>query len=220
MRQKYQTDHLFPIRFWTFRAPEELTLDALEKVKKLEFRRYNEPSGVGTSDQLHSRPEFEELHRWFQQCVDTLHVDNGWQCDRLVVNKSWANRSDAKTGDRHDAHRHPMSYLSGIFYLTGGPPTVFLDPLAQREWGQFHLDGGPVSETRQFVHAGIGGLILFPSYMVHASVGNEEDIDRYTIALNTFPSGVINAGAFDRPMAEVSVNGWKQLESLNLNDYT
>ena len=51
------------------------------------------------------------------------------------------------------------------------------------------------------------------SCMVHGSVENESDIDRFTIALNTFPSGVI---AFDRPMAEVSVNGWTQLDSLNL----
>ena len=151
-----------------------------------------------------------------KKCVDQVHKDNGWHCDRLVVNKSWANRSDAKCGHHHSPHRHPMSYLSGIFYLTEGSPTVFLDPVRDREWGQFHLDGGPPSENRQFVHPGAGGLVLFPSYMVHGSVENESDIDRFTIALNTFPSGVINEGAHDRPMADVSVNGWTQLDSLNL----
>ena len=191
-------------------------METLEKLKQLEYRSYNEPYGVGTSDQLHSSPEFYDIHEWFQQCVDQVHKDNGWQCDRLVVNKSWANRSDARSGHHHSPHRHPMSYLSGIFYLTEGSPTVFLDPVRDREWGQFHLDGGPLSENRQFVHPGVGGLVLFPSYMVHGSVENESDIDRFTIALNTFPSGVINEGAYDRPMAEVSVNGWTQLDPLNL----
>ena len=213
---KYKVHHLFPVRFWTFHASEELTADTLEKVKSVEFRSYNEPYGVGTSDQLHSRPEFRDIHAWFQQCVDQVHRDNGWKCDRLVVNKSWANRSDAKSGHHHSAHRHPMSYLSGIFYLTEGSPTVFLDPIRDREWGQFYLEGGPASENRQFVHPGAGGLVLFPSYMLHGSVENESDIDRFTIALNTFPSGVINEGAYDRPMAEVSVNGWTQLDPLNL----
>ena len=216
---KYKVHHLFPVRFWTFHASEELTADTLEKVKSVEFRSYNEPYGVGTSDQLHSRPEFRDIHAWFQQCVDQVHRDNGWKCDRLVVNKSWANRSDAKSGHHHSAHRHPMSYLSGIFYLTEGSPTVFLDPIRDREWGQFYLEGGPASENRQFVHPGAGGLVLFPSYMLHGSVENESDIDRFTIALNTFPSGVINDftwGEYERPMAEVSVNGWTQLDSLDL----
>ena len=212
---EYRVNHLFPVRFWTFEAPVELTTDTLEKLKTIEYRSYNEPYGVGTSDQLHSRPEFRNLHAWFQEAVDQVHKDNGWQCDRLVVNKSWANRSDAGSGHHHSPHRHPMSYLSGIFYLTEGSPTVFLDPVRDREWGQFHLDGGPLSENRQFIHPGAGSLVLFPSYMVHGSVENESDIDRFTIAINTFPSGVINTGAYDRPMAEVSVNGWETLTELD-----
>ena len=126
---KYRVNHLFPVRFWTFQAPKELTMETLEKLKQLEYRSYNEPYGVGTSDQLHSLPEFRDIHEWFQKCVDQVHKDNGWHCDRLVVNKSWANRSDAKSGHHHSPHRHPMSYLSGIFYLTEGSPTVFLDPV-------------------------------------------------------------------------------------------
>lgn len=217
---KYETDLLFPIRFFTFRAPEELTADTLEKLQHLEYRSYNDPGGVGTTDEIHHRPEFQDLHEWFQKCIDSLHRDNGWHCDRLVVNKSWANRSDARSGDCHPAHRHPMSYLSGIFYLTEGPPTVFLDPVRDREWAQFHLDGSLAHESRAFVHAGAGGLIVFPSYMVHASVGNDSDIDRYTIAFNTFPSGTINLGGYDRPMAEVTVKGWKELGPLSLSDDT
>ena len=215
---KYRTDFLFPVRFFTFKAPEELVADTLEKVQTLEFGRYNEPAGVGTTDQIHHRSEFRDLHEWFQKCVDQVHRDNGWHCDRLVVNKSWVNRADAKSGDHHSPHRHPMSFLSGIFYLTEGSPTVFLDPVRDREWGQFHLDGGPHAETRCFIHPGPGGLVLFPSWMVHGSVENESDVDRFTIALNTFPSGEVNLGAYDRPMCEINVNGWKELGPLSLSD--
>ena len=132
MRQKYENVPLFPVRCFNFKASSSLVEDTLEKVKKLDYRSYNEPEGVGTSNDIHANPEFRGLHDWFQKCIDTLHVDNGWQADRIVVNKSWVNRSDANTGHHHDPHRHPMSYLRGIFYLTDGPPTVFLDPLAKR----------------------------------------------------------------------------------------
>ena len=80
---------------------------------------------MGTTNDIQTNPDFVNMFEWFQHCIDTLHADNGWDADRVVVNKAWANRSDASTGDHHDPHRHPMSYLSGIFYPSEGPPTVF-----------------------------------------------------------------------------------------------
>ena len=219
MRQKYENVPLFPVRCFNFKASSSLVEDTLEKVKKLDYRSYNEPEGVGTSNDIHANPEFRGLHDWFQKCIDTLHVDNGWQADRIVVNKSWVNRSDANTGHHHDPHRHPMSYLSGIFYLTEGPPTVFLDPLAQREWAQLHLDGGPARDCRQFIHSGAGGCFIFPSYMIHSSVENYEDVDRYSIAFNTFPTGSINSGGHGQPMSKVKVDAWRDLGPLKLSDY-
>ena len=219
-RQKYDNIPLFPVRCWNFQASDALVSDTLDKVKKLDYRRYNEPAGVGTSNDIHRREEFRGLHSWFQQCVDTIHADNGWQCDRLVVNKSWVNRSDAKGGEHHEPHRHPMSYISGIFYLTEGPPTVFLDPIALREWPQLHLDGGPARDCRQFIHSGAGGCFIFPSYMIHSSVENYEDVDRYSIAFNTFPQGNLNSGGWEQPMVTVDVtSGWSQLGPLRLSDY-
>lgn len=219
MRQKYQTENLFPVRTFFFKAPDSLVSETLEKAKQLTYRSYNDPYGVGTSNDIHANQDFRSTFAWFQECIDTLHKDNGWQCDRIVVNKGWVNRSDARSGHHHDAHRHPMSYLSGIFYLTEGPPTVFLDPIQQREWQQFHLDGGPHHECRKFVHAGVGGLVVFPSWLIHASVDNESEDDRYTIAFNTFPQGDLNSGGWDQPMARVKVEGWDDLGPLNLFDY-
>jgi len=175
---------------------------------------------VGTTNDIQTNPDFVNMFEWFQHCIDTLHADNGWDADRVVVNKAWANRSDASTGDHHDPHRHPMSYLSGIFYLTEGPPTVFLDPLAQREWGQVHLDGGPMEDSRLFIHPGKGGCFIFPSYMVHCSVANHDPIDRYTIAFNTLPHGDINSGGrAHQPMAKMTAHGWKELGPLRLSKY-
>lgn len=219
MRQEYQTELFFPVKCYKFQASEDLRAETLEKVKTLQFKSFNEPAGVGTTNDIHKYQDFASIFAWFQQCIDTLHVDAGWNCDRLLINKGWANRSDKYTGHHHDAHRHPMSYVSGIFYLTEGPPTVFLDPLFQREWSSFYLDGFPLEESRKFYHAGSGGLIIFPSWLIHASVGNNSDIDRYTIAFNTFPQGDINTGGWNQPMARVTVEGWDSLGPLNLSDY-
>ena len=188
MTVSYEELPWFPVRFFKFRASEELTSTTLEEVKKLQFTKRNEPDGVGTSGAIQNIKEFLPIHKWFQDCIDSIHKNERWHTDRLVVNKSWANRSDANTGDSHGYHRHPMSYLSGVFYLTKGAPTVFLDPVKDRDWGQFHLDGYPDKDCKLFTHLGIGCLIVFPSYIIHGSEPNY-DVDRFTIAFNTFPQG-------------------------------
>ena len=221
MKQEYQINNMFPIKCWSFNSPKGMVEDTLEKVKEIDYRNYNAEFGVGTSDDMAKMSQFYDLHQWFQRCIDTLHVDNGWHCDRIVINKSWANRSDAQSGHHHAPHRHPMSYLSGIYYLTEGPATIFVDPLHVREWAQLHLDGGPVAEKTQYIFPKPGGLFVFPSYLIHSSAPNESEINRYSIALNTFPQGEINAGAWDRSMLTVGkVDGWDDLGSLPLHEYT
>lgn len=204
MGKKYDGVNLFPLRCFSFKASDSLLNDTLEKAKKLEYRKYNPDGGVGTSNDIQLMPEFAELHLWFQECIDILHADNGWQADRIVVNKSWINRSDAKKGENHAPHRHPMSYLSGIFYLTEGTPTVFLDPLAQRNLAQFDLNGEN-EETYQYIHPGAGGCFIFPSYLLHASIENLEKTDRFTVAFNTFPTGNIREGGWNTPLLKLEV---------------
>ena len=219
MRQDYKEIPLFPIRCWSFKAPSKLRIDTLEGMKKLEYRDYNADGAVGTSEEMTRLPQFHDIHEWFQHCVDTVHADNSWTCDRIVINKSWANRSDAHSGHHHYPHRHPMSYLSGVWYATEGTATCFVDPVHQREWGQFHLDGGPITDSTQYVHPIPGCLFLFPSYLIHSSEPNHSNVDRFTIAFNTFPSGSINAGGWDLPMAKVTVDGWKDLGPLELSKF-
>ena len=219
MRQDYQTKPMFPIRCWSFKAPSGMNDDVLEAAQKLEYRNYNAEYGVGTSSSILKHRDFFDLHQWFQFCIDTLHIDNGWNCDRIVINKSWVNRSDAESGHHHAPHRHPMSFLSGIYYMTEGPATEFRDPLSQREWAQLHLDGAPITDSTQFVRPIPGGLFIFPSYMIHSSDPNYETKDRFTISFNTFPSGHVNAGGWDRPMIDIHTNGWKDLGPLELSKF-
>jgi len=220
MRQEYATRPMFPIRCFSFKAPKGLTKDTLAKAEKMAYKNFNAEYGVGTTSDICDNPIFKELHAWFQSCIDTLHVDNGWNCDRLVVNKSWINRSDAGSGHHHAPHRHPMSFLSAIFYLTGGPQTIFVDPIAQREWAQFHLDGGPISDSTQYITPIAGGLFIFPSYMIHYSDPNYSNHNRFTISFNTFPQGNVNMGGWEQSMVNIRVEkAWDDLGPLDLKSY-
>ena len=58
MRQKYDNFNLFPVRCWNFQASDALVSDTLDKVMKLDYRKYNPDGGVGTSNDIHANPEF------------------------------------------------------------------------------------------------------------------------------------------------------------------
>lgn len=205
---RYGEEKLFPVRCFTFEASDMLIADTLAKVRKLEFFAFNEPAGVGTTKDIQHNSDFHRLHKWMQGCVDDLKENEGWMCDRLLINKTWANRADARSGHHHDPHRHPMSYISGILYLTDGPPTTFCDPLQQRDMNQLHLDGG-ADERLVHYHGGSGGLILFPSWLIHYSEPNFTATDRYTISFNTFPDGILGVKDWeDDCRGEVSCRAW------------
>ena len=206
MKHHYIEKLWFPVRVWELASGEHLLNRTLHDVQITEFRSYNTEGGVGTSfPHLEQWPQWKALKIWFEECANELVTSNGWVCERLSVTSMWANRSDAKTGHHHTPHRHPMSYLSGIYYVQGSAPTMFVDPLAQREWAQLHLDGGPLEETRLTYSPPPGTLLLFPSYLVHGSIPNDRNEDRYTIAVNFFPAGKINLGAWDEPMLTLDI---------------
>ena len=71
MRQEYHTNLLFPVRCFSFKSSQALLKDTYAKVQDLDYRNYNAASGVGTTDQLHDRKDFYDLHQWFQDCIDT-----------------------------------------------------------------------------------------------------------------------------------------------------
>ena len=223
-RQEYNTENVFPIRCWSFQASQELTETTLEAAQEIDYRSYNEDGmgagGTGTTDDIQTLEQFRPAMEWIQKCVDTLHFDNGWCCDRLIVNKAWCNQARPNSGHHHIPHRHPMSFLSCVFYLTDGAPTIFLDPVDKREWGQLHLDGGLDGGAFHY-HGGPGGLIFFPSYMVHGSAPHyDSEITRFSMAANVFPQGDINMGGWQRPMVNIpKIRGWEILGPLPLKDY-
>jgi len=201
---KYTEKLWFPVRVWEFRSDPSLLNRALLDMETTVFRSYNPDGGVGTSfPHLETYPQWQPLTKWFEKCANELLHRNGWIASELRVTSMWANRSDARSGHHHTPHRHPMSYLSGIYYVQGSAPTMFVDPLAQREWAQLHLDGGPLEETRITYSPAPGTLLIFPSYLVHGSVPNDRNEDRYTVAVNFFPHGDINMGAWDQPMMHI-----------------
>ena len=62
MRQNYQQLNFFPIQCYEFRCSQILLDNTLNLVKDLEYKSYNQPTGVKTSPDIQHREVFSSTH--------------------------------------------------------------------------------------------------------------------------------------------------------------
>ena len=202
-----KTHDLFPTRVWEYRLDDDQAIDqALEFIKTLDMQMYNYPAGVRTSrGDIHKEPEMEPLINFFLDAVDDVRSELFLQVDELRISLAWANFSPSGSGSGHPLHRHPYSYLSGVFYFTEGSDTVFQDPVDIRNLDTLEIIRDDFDGPYANFQAERGKLLVFPGWLRHFSNPNPEGADRYTMSFNTLPHGRVNAGPMGIPMAQMHV---------------
>ena len=202
-----KTHDLFPTRVWEYRLDDDQAIDqALEFIKTLDMQMYNYPAGVRTSrGDIHKEPEMEPLINFFLDAVDDVRSELFLQVDELRISLAWANFSPSGSGSGHPLHRHPYSYLSGVFYFTEGSDTVFQDPVDIRNLDTLEIIRDDFDGPYANFQAERGKLLVFPGWLRHFSNPNPVGADRYTMSFNTLPHGRVNAGPMGIPMAQMHV---------------
>ena len=204
---------LFPVKLREYHKPEDNIHERLiEYFKTYPSQPSNFPEGVLTSrPDLHKceNEDVKMLHMWFRECLEEYRNQYQLYCEELVISMSWFNHAPARSGYGHPLHRHPMSYVSAVYYLTEGAPTAFDDPCTPRVYDTLDIHMHKEMEAEwgicDTIDAEPGKLILFPSWLRHFSGRQTEDFDRWTISFNAFPDGKINVGPWAHPQLEVKV---------------
>ena len=204
---------LFPVLIMEYMKPEDrLNDDLINFFKDYPQRQSNFPEGVITS-----RPDLQKcdnihvrfLLEWFNECLEEYRNQYQLYCEGLTISQMWFNHAPAKSGAGHPLHRHPMAYVSAVYYLTEGAKTAFDDPVTPRGYDSLELNQHDKMEAAwgicETIDAAPGKLILFPSWLRHFSGRQLEDFDRWTISFNAFPDGKCNLGPWDIPQLEVKV---------------
>jgi len=196
----------FPVRFYSF-DNEELVQPTLDALLERERGLFNIPNMVETTKgDLHLQDEFQPLIKWIEDCLKEIKNEEQLQMQGdLEVCLAWGNVSGPESGGCHQPHRHPFSYLSGIYYLTEGSPTVFQDPLTPRTMNQLEIISGTY-ENAVAVEPTPGQLLIWPSWMIHWSVPHHGPELRAAIAWNAFPTGGVNFGPYGQNMVDLSLN--------------
>lgn len=188
---------LFPVPLFRTSIEREFSEEELNLLKNLEYR----PNALNISSQDHyvlEHPEMVDIKKFITAAVNS-YLDN-IICPmydlELYITQSWTN-STIK-GKAHHQHRHPNSIVSGVLYLNaieGVDRIIF-----HNRWRDMENLSIPTHRYNDFntesVTIGVktGDLIIFPSTLYHSVPPKEDDVERVSLAFNTFARGVIGDG--------------------------
>ena len=205
--------HLFPVRIREYYKPEDDIHEHLIKYfKDYPAHPSNFPEGVITSrPDLHKcdNEHVVRLNYFFEEALAEYRTQYQLYCDKLEISMEWFNLAPAGSGVGHPLHRHPMSYLSAVYYLTEGADTVFEDPMTPRTSDTLDVFQETLMQAEYGINAAIkaepGKLILFPAWLKHYSMRQLDQFDRWTISFNAFPTGKVNVGPWDAAQLHVKL---------------
>ncbi|MFN3162653.1 MAG: TIGR02466 family protein [Pseudohongiellaceae bacterium] len=142
--------------------------------------------------QLASLRKLAEEH--LQHYFDTIY--NTANDVELVITQSWLSMTGK--GGAHHTHSHPNSFASGVIYINLAPQDGInfyrnedqhwfdLQPKQQNYYNaySYHI------ETR------VGDIVIFPSHIKHGVRPVEADVQRVSLAFNSFLSGELGRDEF------------------------
>ena len=175
---------------------------ALEDLAGRRWSRGNYPGGFtsyASANHMHRvSPTFARLERWIdgqvKRFVGELEFDLGDSKggnkggDRqLEMTDCWVNVMPR--GVTHSLHLHPLSIISGTYYVQvphGAPGLKFEDPRLDRYMGAppRRANAGPANRSWVTLPAAPGKVLLFESWLRHEVVANPVARERVSISFN------------------------------------
>ena len=201
-----QVHEFFPVEVFTF---ENTTIDngrLIAAVQADPHTPVKTSTNISYTRNLHDRAEFAGLFAWINSCLMQIVNHYQYDCESVAITSSWANLSLANSGQRQNYHRHSMSWLSGVYYLTEGVPTIFEDPVVHRTQAQIEVLRKGWAGPFEHVDMRPGRLVIFPSWMYHATPPHIGPLDRWIISFNSLPAGKINYSSATDSVADLQVN--------------
>lgn len=184
---------VFPIQFYEF-TNEELvdTCMSLITDDDLKMTYWENELRQTASFHLEKDGKWQFLVNWIESCLDEIKEYEGLRLDgHLKVSSMWGNVSPPRSKSHHTIHRHGNSFFSGVFYLTEGSNTEFYDPVYARSLTSLEIPK-TIRDDMVINPSKPGTMIVFPSYVQHASAQHVGNNFRVNIAWDSFPCGYID----------------------------
>lgn len=184
--------NLFPTPVVFFNLGRDVTGKEFNFVKNLE-RRENQGNETSVNADVFSADEMQDIAAFVNEKLKFYFQDihsPAYDVD-VYVTQSWANYT--KKGQFHHKHRHPNSFISGVFYISANREKdrikffTHKDPqieIPTKKYNQYNSESWWLSVSS-------GELVLFPSTLWHMVDTVDSDDERISIAFNTFLKGMV-----------------------------
>ena len=164
-------------------SPKEI-LNYKEYCNDLELISKYPNGGFSKNQKLLSNTLFSNLSSNILSYSKKLLNSSNHSFEDIQISSSWFNILNK---DEHISfHKHYNSYISGVFYLTGGSSITFNNPLDP----EFHfINTTSETESNSYnIKPQPNLLLLFTSYLYHKDLPSDLD-NRMSIAFNIIPKG-------------------------------
>ncbi len=114
----------------------------------------------------------------------------------LEITQSWLALT--RRGESHHTHSHPNSIASGVLYInmTDNDGINFFRNDDMQWYDLAAKEQNYYNAYSIFVKAGIGDIVIFPSNTKHGVKEVVDNIERVSLAFNTFFSGQLGHGEY------------------------
>jgi len=180
---------------------EEERLLTLDILKKEEFREAGTGTGQDnlpyTSDNLYilDKPELSFLKNKIMEYVhyfmwDIMKYNN----NNFKMTTSWIAKSSP--GQTSHWHNHNNCFYSGVFYVDTHENCgdIKFTSMDNRRYSLIVSEYNEMNSVEFYVKPDNLRLLLFPAETYHQVAKNESIKDRYSIAFNVMPTGLIGRG--------------------------
>ena len=159
------------------------------KDKDEEGTKISNSGGWHSNDIINeTNEEFVKLKTKIEETANIYHKTLGFKKNiHQKLSKIWININPK--GGSNDWHTHPHSTFSGSFYIKVNTPIKLRNPffdINNYYWLRelIMVPNKTNSEVYQFIPEP-NNIIMFPPWILHKVVINEEDVDRISISFNT-----------------------------------
>lgn len=132
-----------------------------------------------------------------KEVMNMLQINPDYEVE---ITEMWGNVSPK--GKDHEYHNHPNNLFSGIYYLTEGEATRFVDPRPSNS--VFQLDHKPNPRLGNIIsmRATPNTMLIFDSWLYHYVPTNNSEQIRKTISFNVILRGKYG---LDNSLARVKI---------------
>jgi uncharacterized protein (TIGR02466 family) len=119
------------------------------------------------------------IHNATREIMQKLQINPAYE---IEITEMWANVSPP--GKEHAYHNHPNNVFSGIYYLTDGIPTTFVDPRPANN--VFQVDHRPSKHMGNMLNmrAVPNSLVIFDGWLYHYVAVNNTQDTRKSVSFN------------------------------------